>query len=168
MAIENVRNFKEYDHATRKGTNVSNVVKELSARLADSYMLYIKTQNYHWNVEGPNFYAIHKLTEEHYIDLQDAIDLMAERIRALGYFAPGRFSDFSNFSQIRESQVPPYSESAILQDLTMDHQMVSEKLRESIAACEKEDDQATVDMLTDRLKFHEKALWMLRSMQPRP
>lgn len=164
MAQQKPHLIKEYDRITSSDSDVSKVVKALSTCLADAYFLLLKTQNFHWNVEGKNFYGLHKLTEEHYLDMQSAVDELAERIRALGYFAPGRFREFAEYSDLKESANPPYAEVDLIRELVKDHESVAKNLREGIEVSEEEDDASTADLLTTRLSFHEKAMWMLRAM----
>lgn len=164
MAQQKPHLIKEYDHAMQKDADISKVVKVVSACLADTYLMLLKTQNFHWNVEGPNFYGIHKLTEEQYVDMQTALDELAERIRALGYFAPGRPSEFREYSDLKESSNPPYTEESIIRELINDHDQISKNLRSAVDVCEDQGDVATADFLTGRLQFHEKAMWMLRAM----
>lgn len=141
------------------------VQTELACRLADTYVLTLKTHGYHWNVEGANFYALHKLLEEQYQELFEAADEIAERLRALGRFAPGSFAEMRELSGIQEAGEPPFSEKHIIQDLVNDHMNVAQALRRGIEICEEHDDMGTADLLTNRVKAHEKDAWMLRSMQ---
>jgi|SRR5690554_2107125 len=138
------------------------IIKKLSSFLADSYFTYLKTQGYHWNVRGPNFYSLHNLFEEQYTNFFAAIDVIAERIRALGADAPGSFEQFRKLSDIKEATGVPTAEEMI-EDLAKDHEQLSKRSRELIAAMEKVHDMATADLMTERLGFHDQAVWMLRS-----
>lgn len=140
------------------------VQRELACRLADTYVLILKTHGYHWNVEGPNFYALHKMLEEQYRDLFEASDELAERLRALGQYAPGSFAAMRDLTSVKEAGEPPFSGKHIIQDLVQDHTAIAESLRRGIELCEEHDDMATADLLTERLTNHEKFAWMLRSM----
>lgn len=130
--------------------------------LADSYLLMVKTQGYHWNVAGPLFYSLHKLTEEHYNDLFSAIDELAERIRALGYPAPASITDMISRAGISEDTGNPTAEEMI-GNLIEDHETIAIRFREYVQTAEDVNDVASADMLTARLAFHEKAIWMLRA-----
>lgn len=135
----------------------------LSRALAETYVLYLKTQGFHWNVVGPMFYGLHKMTEEQYEDLASAVDTLAERIRAVGYPAPASFAQFIELSSISEATEVPTAEDAIT-TLVDDHERVSRTFRESIKIADELDDVVSADMLTQRLQFHENAAWMLRSL----
>jgi starvation-inducible DNA-binding protein len=131
--------------------------------LAETYILYLKTQGVHWNVVGPMFYGLHKLTESQYEDLAEAVDELAERIRALGHPAPATFAQFLELSVIKEAQGLMSAEQAI-NVLVTDHETISRTFREAVRVADKADDIVTADMLTDRIKVHEEAAWMLRSL----
>lgn len=131
--------------------------------LADTYILYVKTQGFHWNVVGPLFYSLHKLSEEQYRELAEAIDEIAERVRALGYPVPTGLRQFASHGSIKEEEGIPTGEEMIAQ-LINNHEAISRSLRETITFADDANDQATVDLLTQRLQSHEKALWMLRSI----
>ncbi len=131
--------------------------------LADTYALYLKTQGFHWNVVGAHFYGLHKLTEAQYEELGDAVDVIAERIRALGFPAPASFRQFSALSQIPDSEGAKSGE-AMIEELIADHETVSRSFRELIETADAAGDAATADLLTSRLHQHEKAVWMLRAL----
>jgi starvation-inducible DNA-binding protein len=139
------------------------VCKGLSKLLADSYLLYLKTQNYHWNVTGKMFQPLHTLFKEQYGDLAEAIDEIAERIRALGKFAPGSFSSFSKVTSIIEENGIPSAEEMI-HHLVVGNETVISTAREIIKLCEEADDDVTIDLMIERMQRHEKNAWMLRSM----
>lgn len=141
------------------------VSKGLSKLLADSYLLYLKTQNYHWNVTGKMFQPLHTLFEEQYKDLAEAVDAIAERIRALGEFAPGSFSSFSKVTSIKEENSIPTAEEMI-HNLVVGHETVISTAREIINLCDEAEDDVTVDLMVERMQIHEKYAWMLRSMIP--
>lgn len=138
------------------------VVDALSQVLADTYALQIKTQNYHWNVEGPQFHPLHLLFEEQYQALFAAVDEVAERIRALGEYAPGSFEAFAKLTKVS----PPrdgIEAMAMVKDLARSHELLAGQAKTALAAGEKAGDDATVDLLTDRIADHDKTAWMLRA-----
>lgn len=139
------------------------IVKGLNLLLADTYTLYLKTHYYHWNVTGPMFETLHSMFELHYNELWSAVDLIAERIRALGFFAPGTYKDFSGLSSITDDESVPSSQEMI-KNLVRGHEAVAKTLRESFSAAEEANDQGTLDVYTQRLSIHEKTAWMLRSL----
>lgn len=138
------------------------VVTALEKLLASSYTLYLKTHNYHWNVTGPMFTTLHTLFETQYTELALAVDEIAERIRALGAFAPGSYSAFAKLSAVKEATDRPKAEDMI-RTLTSDQALVGEAARAVIEAAEAAGDQASADLGTRRLDVHEKNAWMLRS-----
>jgi starvation-inducible DNA-binding protein len=135
----------------------------LAKLLADSYTLYLKTHNYHWNVEGPQFNTLHLMFEGHYTELATAVDEIAERIRALGIKAPGSYSAFSGLTSIEEASGDESAEEMIRQ-LVIGHEAVARTAREASAAAGEASDEPTADLLTQRMQIHEKNAWMLRSM----
>ena len=135
----------------------------LAKLLADSYTLYLKTHNYHWNVTGPMFNTLHLMFEAQYTELALAVDLIAERIRALGHHAPGSYKQYSKLSSIEEADGVPAATDMIKQ-LVEGHEAVAKTARKVFPAAEKADDQPTADLMTERLQVHEKTAWMLRSM----
>lgn len=137
--------------------------KRLSTILAATYALTIKSHVYHWNVVGPLFKPLHDLTEEHYNALFDATDIIAERIRALGHLAPIEFSGTSQFAP-GGKEVDHGSASEMVRDLIETHEEAVRTMREAAGKAGDADDVVTEDMLTQRLTFHEKALWMLRAI----
>ena len=139
------------------------IVDGLSRFLADTYTLYLKTHNFHWNVTGPMFQTLHLMFETQYTELADAVDLIAERIRALGSPAPGTYSMFGSLSSIKEPDgVPPAQE--MIRQLVTDQETVVRTARSVLPVADKAGDQPTVDMLTQRMQVHEKTAWMLRSL----
>jgi starvation-inducible DNA-binding protein len=135
----------------------------LSRLLADSYSLYLKTHNFHWNVEGPLFNTLHLMFEEHYTELATAVDEIAERIRALGVKAPGSYSAFSSLTGIGEASGDESAEEMI-RELMVGQETVARTAREVIGAANAAGDEPTADLLTQRMQIHEKNAWMLRSM----
>jgi len=135
----------------------------LSRVLADSYTLYLKTHNFHWNVTGPMFQTLHLMFETQYNELALAVDLVAERIRALGFPAPGTYKKFVELSTIKEEEGIPKSEDMIRR-LVEGHETVARTAREVFRAAEGASDQPTCDLLTQRMQVHEKTAWMLRSL----
>ena len=135
----------------------------LSKVLADSYTLYLKTHNFHWNVTGPMFQSLHLMFETHYNELALAVDEIAERIRALGIYAPGSYQEFGQLTSLKE-QAGKIGWKDMVVQLESDHRKVAETLRSVFPTAEKASDQATADLLTRRLDVHEKTAWMLRSL----
>ncbi|MFV0543301.1 MAG: Dps family protein [Marinicella pacifica] len=146
-----------------KQENRSGIVEGLSKLLADSYTLYLKTHNYHWNVTGPMFTTLHELFEEHYLELAEAVDLIAERIRALGEFAPGSYQAFSKLTEIKEETEVPEAKQMI-KNLLDSHETIIRHARKVITSDAIEGDEVSADLLTQRMEFHEKTAWMLRSL----
>ncbi len=139
------------------------VAQGLSRVLADTYTLYLKTHNFHWNVVGPMFQTLHLMFEQHYNELALAVDLVAERIRALGHPAPATYAAFAKLTAIAEEDGVPKAVDMI-RSLVKGHETVAKTVREVFPAAEKAGDQATMDLLTQRLQVHEKTAWMLRSL----
>lgn len=140
-----------------------DIANGLARALADTYVLYLKTQNFHWNVTGPHFHDLHLLFESQYEELAEAVDLLAERIRALGFPTPASFAQFSQLTSIKEEQgVPPAND--MVKQLLHDHEKVIKTLYDVIAKPEAANDVSTVDLYTIRLTAHTKAAWMLRSI----
>lgn len=142
--------------------NPGAIADALSRYLANSYTLYLKTQNFHWNVTGPQFHSLHVMFEEQYSDLAGAIDEIAERIRALGFRAPASYSEYQKLADIPE-EPNDVKATEMVEQLLADNQTMSRMARELIALSEKEGDTATGDMIVGRLEYHEKTAWMLRS-----
>lgn len=138
------------------------IVKHLSARLADSYLLLLKTQNYHWNVTGPNFQSLHTLFQTQYEELFLAVDEIAERIRALGEVAPGSYAQYVKIANVKEDKTAPKDWKAMVKNLLADHERLVRDLRAGIEAAEAGDDVTSADVFTQRLNAHEKTAWMLR------
>jgi len=134
----------------------------LSKILADSYMVYLKTHNYHWNVTGELFHSLHEQFEVQYTELAEAIDEIAERIRALGYRAPGSFREFSELTAIEEDTDQPAA-LEMVRRLAVDNETILRTAREALPACQDAGDEASIDLITERLKVHSKTAWMLRS-----
>jgi len=139
-----------------------DIADALSKVLADSYMLYLKTHNYHWNVTGELFHSLHEQFEQQYTELADAIDEIAERIRALGYRAPGTFKEFQDLTSISEEQEEPEA-LKMVRKLALGNEQVLRTARQALEPAKEAEDEATVDLLTQRLHVHSKTAWMLRS-----
>lgn len=139
------------------------VAHSLAKLLADTYTLYLKTHNFHWNVTGPMFQTLHALFMEQYTEMWTATDTIAERIRALDEIAPGSYSEFGKLTSIQEAKgVPPARE--MIAQLLEGHEAVTRTARAAVPAAEKANDEASMDLLTQRLQLHEKTAWMLRSL----
>jgi starvation-inducible DNA-binding protein len=146
------------DAATRKV-----IIEKLGRLLADSYTLYLKTHNFHWNVTGPMFRELHLMFEEQYTELAEAVDVLAERVRTLGAPAPGTYKEFQNLTQLKEPDgVPPAVE--MIAELTADHEAISRAIRDALPVVQEADDDSTDSLLADRLAVHEKTAWMLRTL----
>jgi starvation-inducible DNA-binding protein len=141
----------------------AEIAQGLSRLLADTYTLYLKTHNFHWNVTGPMFRTLHLMFEEQYNELALAVDSIAERIRALGFPAPATYSEFARLSSIPETAGVPKAEEMI--KLLVDgHEAVCRTARGVFPVIEKASDEPSADLLTQRLQVHEKTAWMLRSL----
>ena len=141
----------------------ATIAKGLGHVLADTYSLYLKTHYFHWNVTGPMFQTLHLMFETQYNELWTATDLIAERIRSLGHFAPGSYTEFGKLSSIKETVGVPKAREMIKQ-LVSGHEAVARTARSLFPAVEKASDEATADLLTQRIQLHEKTAWMLRSL----
>ena len=140
----------------------NGVVPALNRLLADSYTLYLKTHNYHWNVQGPMFTTLHTLFETQYQELALAVDEIAERIRALGSFAPGTYSEFAKLAVIKEAKGRPAA-TQMIRDLVKDQRTVADAARLVIEASEASGDQGSADLGVRRIEIHDKNAWMLGS-----
>ncbi len=147
--------IKEQDRA--------DIANGLSKLLADTYTLYLKTHNFHWNVTGPMFQTLHLMFETQYTELSTAVDLVAERIRALGSPAPATYAEFGRLSSIKETPGVPKAEDMI-RLLVEGQESVVRTARSIFPIAEKASDEATADLLTQRIQLHEKTAWMLRSL----
>lgn len=139
------------------------IAEGLSRVLADSYSLYLKTHNFHWNVTGPMFQTLHLMFETQYTELAMAVDLIAERIRALGFPAPGTYSEFAKLSSIPETPGVP-SAQEMIRLLVEGQEAVVRTARSVFPVVERASDEPTADLLTQRMQTHEKTAWMLRSL----
>ncbi|MGB5739183.1 MAG: Dps family protein [Woeseia sp.] len=139
------------------------IAGQLAHLLADTYTLYLKTHNYHWNVTGPMFNTLHLMTEDQYTELALAVDLIAERIRALGVRAPASYAEFAKLATVTESNGKENADEMIRQ-LVEGQEAVVRTARKSLTAAEEANDQPTLDLLTQRMQVHEKTAWMMRSM----
>jgi starvation-inducible DNA-binding protein len=144
-------------------TDRKKIAEGLSRLLADTYTLYLKTHNFHWNVTGPMFNTLHLMFETQYNELALAVDAIAERIRALGVAAPGSYKEFAQLSSIPEADGVPTAEEMIRQ-LVAGQEAVVRTARAIFPATEAASDEPTADLLTQRMQIHEKTAWMLRSM----
>jgi len=136
--------------------------KALSKLLADTYTLYLKTHGYHWNVEGPHFQSLHIQFMEQYTEMWTAVDELAERIRALGHYAPGSYAEFVKLSSIEEETGRPDWQQMV-KTLAEGHELVAKSARDVLRVAEKEGDDATADVVSPRVTLHEKTAWMLRA-----
>lgn len=134
---------------------------ELQQVLVDTYALYLKTQNYHWNVKGPRFHSLHELFQEHYEELAEAIDEIAERIRQLDIYVPATLVLFGKMTTVTEEE-KELGAAKMVELLVDAHEAVKKSVAEAMQKAEKENDEGTLDLLIQRLKAHDKALWMLK------
>ncbi len=140
-----------------------NIADGLARMLADTYTLYLKTHNFHWNVTGPMFQTLHLMFMTQYTETWNAVDLVAERIRALGYPAPGSYKEFAALTSIKDSS-GTVSANEMIRQLVEGQETVVRTAREVLPVAEKVGDQPTVDLLSARMEVHEKNAWMLRSL----
>lgn len=150
-------------HAGISTDDAQQLAQSLACALAETYVLYLKTQNFHWNVVGPLFYGLHKMTEEQYQGLAEAVDTIAERIRQLGRPAPATFAEFLELSGIKETREPVPARNMI-DILIGDHETAIRTFRGMVDLAVKTNDVVTADLLTERIEAHEKTVWMLRSI----
>ena len=139
------------------------IANGLSHLLADTYTLYLKTHNFHWNVKGPMFQTLHTMFETQYTELATAVDEIAERIRTLGFPAPGTYKAFAELSSIKEEDGVPEA-TDMIRLLVEGQEACARTAREAFPACEKASDEPSADLLTQRMQAHEKTAWMLRSL----
>jgi starvation-inducible DNA-binding protein len=142
----------------------ASIAQGLSRLLADSYTLYLTTHNFHWNVTGPMFNTLHAMFMQQYTALWTSIDDIAERIRALGHFAPGSYAAFGKLASVPDAPGEPPKAMEMVRILVKGHEAVARTARELLPTVDKAGDEPTMDLLTQRLEFHEKTAWMLRSM----
>ncbi len=139
------------------------VADTLAGVLADTYTLYLKTHNFHWNVTGPSFPYLHQMFGEQYNELWTAVDELAERMRALGHFAPGSYAAFSKLTDIKEAPANPPAAKEMVRILMADHEAIARRAREAQQVVEDVGDTETGDMMVGRMQVHGKTAWMLRA-----
>jgi starvation-inducible DNA-binding protein len=139
------------------------IVRGLSKLLADTYIVYLKTHSFHWNVEGPMFQTLHQMFMEQYTETWNAIDLIAERIRSLGEYAPGTYQEYAKLASITETAGVPRAEEMV-RLLIEGQEAIVRTAREVLPVADEADDEPTLDLLTQRMQVHEKNAWMLRSL----
>jgi starvation-inducible DNA-binding protein len=151
--------------AASKGRNdPSKTMAETLARvLANTYTLYLKTHNYHWNVTGPQFASLHTLFETQYTELAAAVDTIAERIRALGHVAPGSYAAFGKLSEIKEAPESPPEAMQMVRELAADNEALVKLAEKANEVADENDDVASGDMMIERMQVHAKSAWMLRA-----
>ena len=140
------------------------IAKGLSALLADTYTLYLTTHNFHWNVTGPMFNTLHTMFMGQYTELWNAVDPIAERIRALGHVAPGSYADFGRLTSLADAPSEPPRALDMVRTLVVGHEAVARTARELFPIADKAHDEPTADLLTQRLTVHEQTAWMLRAL----
>ena len=142
--------------------NRTKIAGALSKFLADTFALYVKTLNFHWNVKGPDFRDLHLAFEDQYTELAGAIDAIAERITILGFTAPGTFREFSQLASVKDASGTPDA-TGMVKELLADNETVIRTARDMLGMASSAGDEATVNLISDRMSAHEKAAWMLRS-----
>lgn len=162
QAVNNIRGSFKIDIGISEADR-KELAQGLSHLLADTYSLYMKTHNYHWNVTGPMFQTLHLMFEGQYNELALAVDLIAERIRALGIYAPGTYTQYAKLTSIKEDTDIPNAQ-AMIRNLVEAQEAVIRTARSIYPLAEKATDETTADLLTQRLQIHEKTAWMLRSL----
>lgn len=145
---------------------MKEVVNKLSILMADTYALYLKTQNYHWHVTGPLFKSLHELFEKQYQELADAVDDVAERIRTLNQKVPATFEEFANLKRIKDGN-SALSANEMVIELAEDHGTLVRDLNQALKFAQENNDEGTANLLSDRIAAHEKARWMLSASQER-
>ena len=141
----------------------TEIAEGLKKLLADSYTLYLQTHNFHWNVTGPQFRELHLMFEEQYNELWTAVDEIAERIRTLGFPAPGTYAEFSRLSSIEEVEGVPTAKDMVA-ILTVGHERVVQTARQVLKTAQAADDESSASLVSDRMRIHEKTAWMLRAI----
>jgi starvation-inducible DNA-binding protein len=150
--------------ASKGRSDSSKTMAETLARvLANTYTLYLKTHNYHWNVTGPQFASLHTLFETQYTELAGAVDTIAERIRALGHVAPGSYAAFGKLSEVKEAPDSPPEAMQMIRDLAADNETLIKLAEKANDVAEESNDVASGDMMIERMQVHAKAAWMLRA-----
>jgi starvation-inducible DNA-binding protein len=139
------------------------IAEGLSGLLADTFTLYLKTHNFHWNVTGPMFRSLHLMFEEQYNELWLALDQIAERIRALGFPAPATYAEYAKLSSIKETMGTPEA-TEMVRILVEGHEAVARRARKFFPQVDEANDEPTADLLTQRMQVHEKTAWMLRAL----
>ena len=141
---------------------MSGIIKKLEVVLADTYALYLKTQNYHWHVKGVQFKSLHELFEMQYNELADAVDLVAERILIMGHKAPATFNEYNQLKTIKDGD-SSLDANRMVTELAEDHNSLVSDLNKAIKLAQEDGDEGTVTLLGERIAAHEKAHWMLSS-----
>jgi starvation-inducible DNA-binding protein len=149
--------------ASKKSGSNKAMVDALARVLANSYTLYLKTHNYHWNVTGPQFASLHTLFETQYTELAAAVDTVAERIRALGHVAPGSYAAFGKLSEIKEAPDSPPEAMAMVRELAADNEALIRLAEKANEIADESGDVASGDMMIERMQVHAKSAWMLRA-----
>lgn len=142
----------------------ASIAQGLSRLLADTFTLYLTTHNFHWNVKGPHFTSLHAMFMAQYTELWNAVDPIAERIRSLGYPAPGSYAQFADLTSLPDAPQPPPAATEMVRILVKGHEAVARTARELFPAADAAHDEPTADLLTQRLAVHEQTAWMLRAL----
>ncbi len=163
MDVQQKSSTKNQINIGIEATNRDKICQMLQQLMADEHILYIKTRNYHWNVQGIHFNTLHGFFEEQYTDLAEQIDEIAERTRSLGFFAKGSMDDFIELARLEETDHLNGDATQMLKNLLLDHETIIQILRHDLEECENLGDMGTSDFLTGLMEAHEKMAWMLRS-----
>jgi starvation-inducible DNA-binding protein len=145
---------------------VEKIIQTLSILMADTYAIYLKTQNYHWHVTGPQFKAMHGLFEEQYQELAEAVDTIAERIRTLGYQTPATFKEFEKLKRIKDGDANKNPNEMVI-DLAHDHDTLVKDLNQALVLADDQKDEGTCTLIGNRIAAHEKSRWMLNASRER-
>lgn len=140
------------------------IAKGLNRVLADTFGLYLTTHNFHWNVTGPHFNSLHTMFMEQYTELWTAIDTLAERIRSLGFYAPGSYKEFAQLASVPDAPIVPPRAEEMVRILVIGHETTARTARELFPLLDKASDEPSADLLTQRVQSHEQTAWMLRSL----
>ncbi|MBO9667448.1 MAG: DNA starvation/stationary phase protection protein [Bdellovibrio sp.] len=160
---ESTANLRSMPSQSKSKGLDTGTIADMKKTLADEYLLQLKTQNFHWNVEGPLFFSLHKLFEEQYNKIAEFVDESAEILRALKSPAPGSFTEFKKASSIEECTEEKLNANKMIDILTADHTTLAELYKERLETAEAEEETSAVTLYEDLITFHEKAAWMIRS-----
>ncbi|UYL09507.1 DNA starvation/stationary phase protection protein [Bdellovibrio sp. SKB1291214] len=162
-STSSVHNISKASAKSQQTAASTGTIEDMKKTLADEYFLQLKTQNFHWNVEGPLFFSLHKLFEEQYEEIAEYVDKSAEILRALKSPAPGSLQAFKKLSDVEECTEEKLSSTKMIDILTADHTTLAELYKARLETAENEEETSAVTLYEDLITFHEKAAWMIRS-----